>query len=76
MKNKNISNLAEVRLAKRLRRDVPEIKKIVDNFINLCEPYLDYIDVAKAARQAEESIIMLETIELVYRNYLPRRDKQ
>lgn len=77
--NKHITavvSLEDVRLAKQLQRDVPEIKKIVDNFIKLMQPYKEYLDVAKAIRQADESIITLETFNYVYSNYLPGKGKK
>lgn len=66
----NLVNLEEIKLAKKIVQDFPDLLIKLDNCANLVYNGKDYIDIAKVLRQIDESKCMMELILETYRRVL------
>lgn len=71
-----IYNLEEYAFAKKIVSDVPEALKNIDKCINLLYDHQEYIDVARALQQLDESRVMLELILETYTQVLSKGAKR
>lgn len=56
----NVIDFEEIKLAKRIVKDAPNIIRILDNCQKALYPYREYIDAYEALSQLHNSQIMLE----------------
>lgn len=65
-----VINFEEIKLAKRVVQDFPELLIKLDNCKQILYNNSDYIDIAKVIRQIDESVYTMELILGLYQEIL------